>query len=381
MLNVEVKGISFQNKGAELMLHAIQEEFAKRQVDARFVVEPIGDYQRRCNFGLWQKTRYIKRKINCLFPFSLLPSFMRKMLGFINENEIDVVLDASGFSYGEQWSPLVAKYRLASTISGMKNRGTKVIVMPQALGPFESTAQKKYFGHILNTADKVFARDDNSFAYASTLLKASTKQGTLAQCGDFTNIISGLADDNFDPNMHKICFIPNSKMLEMRTDGEAYIEFVIALIENVIDSSPFILIHEADADRRLAETIQQRLSRRIPVLDPQHALKIKWIIGQSNVVVSARFHGLVSALSQGVPVVATGWSHKYKELLNDYEMGEWLFDVASETERALTKTNLLLTQASTYNQVVEVIQSNAAKHKQRVKAAWDEIFAIITAKY
>lgn len=55
MLTVEVKGISFANKGAELMLYAIRQEFERRGVAARFVVEPIGDYQRRCNFGLWQK--------------------------------------------------------------------------------------------------------------------------------------------------------------------------------------------------------------------------------------------------------------------------------------------------------------------------------------
>src|SRR5690554_2289223 len=292
MLTVEVKGISFANKGAELMLYAIQQEFARRGVAARFVVEPIGDYQRRCNFGLWQKTRYMRKRVNWLLPLQWLPRSVRTMLGLINENELDVVLDASGFSYGEQWSPSVARDRLASSIRAMKKRGTKVVVLPQALGPFESSAQKKYFGEILNHADKVFARDQHSLAYTKPLLQTSTDSQVLEQCCDFTNLIGGEKADEFDATEHQVCFIPNSKMLEKRNDGQAYEAFMVTLINQALaaQQKPFILIHEAEADRQLAERIQQRLSERVPVLDPQQALKIKWIIGQSTVVVSSRCH-------------------------------------------------------------------------------------------
>lgn len=379
MLTVEVKGISFENKGAELMLHAIQQEFAHRNVKTRFVVEPIGDYERRASFKLWQKTRLMRRRVNWLAPFALLPKRLRSILGLVNAREINVVLDASGFSYGEQWSPQVAKDRLASTISTMKKRGVKVILLPQALGPFDSPRHKKYFSHILNNADKVFARDQHSFAYASGLLAPTTDAKVLERCGDFTNLVNGVVARAFDSKQHQVCFIPNSKMIEKRSDGDAYLAFMVDMIELTLKQKqqPFILIHEAAADRALAERIQQQLSQRIPVLDPQHALKIKWIIGQSKVVISSRFHGLVSALAQGVPVIGTGWSHKYEELLGDYAMAHCLFDVTEQREAGLQQLLVFLQDAASYEHARHTILANAALHKASSTHMWDEVFRII----
>ena len=39
----------------------------------------------------------------------------------------------------------------------------------------------------------------------------------------------------------------------------------------------------------------------------------------------SRFHALVAALSQGIPVAALGWSHKYAELLGEFGLREFVF--------------------------------------------------------
>lgn len=119
------------------------------------------------------------------------------------------------------------------------------------------------------------------------------------------------------------------------------------------------------------------MTQRIPVLDPQHALKIKWIIGQSKLVISSRFHGLVSALSQGVPVIATGWSHKYQELLRDYEVEDWLFDIADQGASASSRMKELLTNPKGYTEVKNRIANNSIRHKQTAQNMWDSIFSII----
>ncbi|MGQ4276492.1 polysaccharide pyruvyl transferase family protein [Pseudidiomarina sp. E22-M8] len=378
MLNVEVKGISFANKGAELMLHAIIAQFAERGVEARFVVEPTGPYDRRVAFGLWQKSRYIRKRINLLTPVSWLPQRFRHMFGIINESELDLVLDASGFAFGDQWSPLIAWDRLGSTIARLRARGIPVIVLPQALGPFKQSASAKAFAPVLEHANLVYPRDDQSYEFCE---KLSNDTFNLKRCPDFTNLIKGLPANEFDPEHHQVCFIPNSKMLEKRQDGDRYINFMVAAISAAqkADKKPFILIHEAAADRRLTAQIQDKLDQTVPVLDPGHALKIKWIIGQSHSVVSSRFHGLVSALSQGVPVLATGWSHKYHELLADYGCAEQLIDIADGDTDALNALQHLLTDDEQHQRLKTTIIEQGKWQRDAVTEMWNEVFAELRA--
>lgn len=380
MLTVEVKGISFANKGAELMLHAIIAQFEERGVAARFVVEPHGPYQRRASYGLWQKTRYIRKRINWLAPMKVLPQRLRTMFGMVNESEIDVVLDASGFSYGDQWSPAVARDRLASSIGKLRSQGKPVVVLPQALGPFEKAASKAVFKPILTQASLVFARDQHSYQYCLDLLgcSAENKPDNLAKCPDFTNLIKGIACDSWDAELHQTCFIPNAQMLAKRQDDGQYVAFMVAALRAAqeADAKPFLLIHEADADRQLARDINAQLTTPVPVLDPGHALKIKWVIGQSRVVVSSRFHGLVSALSQGIPVLATGWSHKYQELLGDYQCAEQLFDVNQDADNAVENLRQLLIDGEAYTTLQATVQAAGDWQREAAKQMWDAVFAL-----
>ncbi len=378
MLTVEVKGISFDNKGAELMLHAIIQQFKERNVKARFVAEPIGSYERRASFKLWQKTRYIRKQINWLAPFDLLPPPYRRIFGLVKDSEVDVVLDASGFSYGDQWSPAVARDRLVNCLRKWRKRRVPVILLPQALGPFKKPQVAATFDKVLAGADLIFARDRHSLAYVSEL-SPQTAAKKVNLCPDFTNLIKGSPAEEFDARIHQACFIPNSKMVEKRSDGDAYIKFMVETIEQALadNANPFILIHEADNDRRLTKQIMDQLSTTIPVLDPQDALKIKWIIGQSKICVSSRFHGLVSALSQGVPVIATGWSHKYQELLSDYDVANLLFDVTTDLPSAKQELAQLISNEDHYQRTAKKIVSHGDQQKMKASEMWNSVFSLI----
>lgn len=372
---VEIKGIGFPNKGAELMLSAILSEFDKRGVKAKFVIEPYGDYRLRAKYSLYQKARVYKGGINFGSLVGILPRQLLNVFGIIKSKDIDVVLDASGFSYGDQWGPSLAQNRLGSTIEKLKRKGTKVILMPQALGPFKDEATCSVAKKILDNADIVFARDHVSLEYATNI----SPEGNIVQMHDFTNLATGCCYESFESSIHKLCFIPNSKMIEKTNSGEEYINSMVNLIDLAIekDAKPFLLIHEGSADRKLAELINSRISSPVSILEPIDPLKIKWVIGQSEVVVSSRFHGLVSALCQGIPVLATGWSHKYKCLLEEYDSAHSLFDVSSEMDQA--KERLLNLIEDSENRVSESnrLKKRSIELKLRVNNMWDQVFTLI----
>lgn len=50
--------------------------------------------------------------------------------------------------------------------------------------------------------------------------------------------------------------------------------------------------------------------------------ELKYLIAHALLCVSGRFHGMIAALASGVPVVVTGWSHKYREVLADFDQAD-----------------------------------------------------------
>ena len=88
----------------------------------------------------------------------------------------------------------------------------------------------------------------------------------------------------------------------------------------------FLLNHEGPRDYHLCLQINQAFDNKLAIVNGLNAKEIKGIIGASNIVVSSRFHGVASALNQGVPCLATSWNHKYKMLFQDFGQENKIFD-------------------------------------------------------
>jgi polysaccharide pyruvyl transferase WcaK-like protein len=43
-------------------------------------------------------------------------------------------------------------------------------------------------------------------------------------------------------------------------------------------------------------------------------------------VMVSRFHAMIAALSAKQPVIVLGWSHKYKEVMDSFELGSLVYD-------------------------------------------------------
>ena len=118
------------------------------------------------------------------------------------------------------------------------------------------------------------------------------------------------------------------------------------------------------------------MDQDINIVRETHALRIKGIIGASEGVISSRFHGLVSALSQGIPALATGWSHKYEMLFQDYGFPEGMLEVDANPEEIRGRIDLIISDVSR-QRIRETIIDASLVQKQAASRMWEEVLGLI----
>lgn len=379
----EVQGVEFVNKGAELMLHAMVQhlqEYDRLAIVAANLERRYRNQEGRSKAGLQYVTWIDNRLPNSgaiVNSFaSLLPSPVRRNLQLVLNQEVDVLLDASGFSYTDQWGAGYAQ-KMADKLSRLKAEGKKIILLPQAFGPFENIQVKAAFERILASSDLIFARDRVSFDYVQQFEASADK---LSLAPDFTNLLSGRVPDSFTPQAEGVCIIPNVRMLD-KTEPQIrdkYLTFIENCIQCLLDLKldPFIMVHQTGKDYEIALNLQSKFDDRLTVIAESDPLAIKGIIGQCFLVISSRFHGIVSSLSQGVPCLATGWSHKYQMLFEDYRCPQLLINPLLAPAEITDKIKEVVTEPSR-TEIVNTIKAAAQEQKELSRQMWHQVHQAI----
>ena len=57
--------------------------------------------------------------------------------------------------------------------------------------------------------------------------------------------------------------------------------------------------------------------------------ELRHLVAHSSVLVTSRFHAMISGLATSTPTVVVGWSHKYKEVLDDFGLSSLGLDSSS----------------------------------------------------
>ncbi len=375
MIRVELRNVSRRNKGAELMLLAMQQHYAGRENIELVANHRVGSKAERAAIGV---TPLVYQHLSGGFlttPPGLPPRGLASSMGYVHPGDIDIVLDGAGFAYGDSWG---AKKTLQSVkyYRWMKARGARIVLMPQSLGPFAESDVRDAAKQLFEVADLVFPRDDTAAELAKDLCDPSK----LQKCPDFTCLVkpTNVSDLGLSPNAAAI--IPNRKMIQRTSaSSEEYETFVARIAELFVEHGlePFVLPH-ATYDAELAIRIQQRTGGALPLVEESDALRLKGIIGSCRAVMCSRFHGLCSALSQGVPAVATGWSHKYKHLLAEYHCSESLVG-PDDPDEVLQKKVAGVVGAEHIAANAETLRERAKWNKERSEEMWQRIDAFIGA--
>jgi colanic acid/amylovoran biosynthesis protein len=351
---IQIDNVGFINKGAELMLYAIQERLIEeKELNVSFVKGRISGTNEECRkANLFSIPNFQRFKIKWQNHFE--PKRLHSY-GLVNKKDVNAILDAGGFQFGDQWIDSYTKKNnqlLREYYSEYKNANTKIIFLPQAFGPFNHEIAKERIKIVFDHSDVIYAREQTSYNHLITLFGEQEK---IKIAPDFTNLVNAdITLHNYNIINGNICIIPNSKMIshtnkDVSTD---YLDFLIKLIQklNQRGEKVILLNHEGPDDGHLIQDIIEHFPNNTNVStfnDRLDAYQVKAIIGHCKLLISSRFHGVVSGLNQQVPTFCTSWSHKYEELLNDYGVSENILN-PSQFEVSFEKINNALNGTSTY---------------------------------
>lgn len=292
-----------------------------------------------------------------------LPKKVGHRLPVLNFKEIDAVIDASGFAFGDQWSHARLQAR-ADRFAFFAARNIPVVIMPQAFGPFDRTARSA--NTVLASSSLLYARDPESLNYIKQLPAYSESKVRISH--DFTVALEPRdPGDSALPFVGKVIIVPNINIYA-RGNGAGYIDTLKELIESFRMSGREVagLVHDTGRDRDIFDLLAD-IGCKIPVLDGLDGLQSKAVLGKSSTVVSGRFHATVSALSQGVPTVIHGWSHKYEYLAADFDVSNLLaspYDIGDSLEASKEAAG-------------DDVKIRLAKRKQALVKGVDEMWAEI----
>ncbi|HNS32380.1 MAG TPA: polysaccharide pyruvyl transferase family protein [bacterium] len=365
-----IRGAGFTNKGSALMLCAILEKLRTRMPEAVIAMEPTGT-----------ETPVRLKRLDIL-PLGYfgrvsgyLPQAVRRSLKILTYRDVDIILDTSGFAYSDELGSSYTE-KTASSIVRWKKCGIRIILLPQAFGPFLSPAIKTAFAAIAENSELIFVRDNESMAHITSL---ALKKINLKKAPDFTNLIEGIIDERYSDKKKRICIIPNYQMIKKteKQDGIKYTSLLGKLIKYLFENgeNPFFLIHGGRKDFLLSKEISREI-KNSEIVQEENPLIIKGIIGCCKAVISSRYHGIISGLSQGVPTFGTKWSHKYNALFNEYDFPEGLFSVNLD-ERQIKKLACFICRENELEDARRRIMRASLAQKKLAEEMWNEVFKII----
>lgn len=379
---VEIKGVQFENRGARLMLRAVLERLAASRPDAQIALapHPLSPYPERARLGAWQKLSLRKRWLDLnglCYRWPEAVSRFGRRFGVVTERDVDAVLDASGFAYGDHWGPWPVRY-VAGELARCGRSGRPYVFLPQAFGPFGDAGVARRLGHALGRAALVCPRDAESLAQLRALPGEFTAR--LWPCPDFTIALRAdpVAAEACGVDERTVLLIPNSRMLEPQRAGtawrEGYLPLLAAIATRARDRGLGLRVvnHAGREDAAVCARLAV-LAGADGIVDEPDPVRLKGAIGRAALVVSSRYHGCVNALSQGVPCLATSWSHKYPALFSDYGMPGFVL-VDCDPKQALARFDHLADDRGAWS---ERILGRQVELEAQVEAMWERVLALL----
>jgi polysaccharide pyruvyl transferase WcaK-like protein len=263
-----------------------------------------------------------------------LPLFWVRSRGCRSMLDSAVVVDVAGISFADGRGFAIVVYNALMTGVPLL-LGVPVVKAAQALGPFQSMPNKWLAPLVLRRVKTVCARGARTREHLDSL--GGVNAVDVADLAFSLDEAAGLpievssALGSIDPNF--IVVMPSAVVRGIfEAKGGDYITAMASLVSEIRSKtgrSVVIAPHSYRAglpegrmnDGPVCREVAEACSGDAQVLGLDFDLtagELRHLVAHCSVLVTSRFHAMISGLATSTPTVVVGWSHKYKEVLDDF---------------------------------------------------------------
>jgi len=257
----------------------------------------------------------------------------------------DLVIDEAGISFVDSRGFVMNTYAFVCAAVPLLV-GTPVVKYSQAMGTFKNGWNKFLAKWILPKLKLVIARGQGTLDNLKGI--GITDNVKLCADGAFTMEDSPAWNEAVDKVCAEDAFyndnvvglsissVVQKKCNKMNLD---YVKVMVELIEYLTQNGYKVLMIANAArinsekprnnDLMVGDAIYNALSEKENVRwyhKEMDAEEIRAYISKCRVLIASRFHAMIGALEKKVPVLLVGWSHKYQEVLDMFELGQYAMD-------------------------------------------------------
>ena len=269
----------------------------------------------------------------------------------------DLVVDEAGISFVDSRGFVMNTYAFVCAAVPMLV-GTPVVKYSQALGTFKNPYNRFLAKWILPKLKLICARGQGPY---DNLMGIGVKDN-VKLCAD--GAFSMEDSEYWNKEVDKVCKedsfyndnvigLSISSVVEKKCAkmGIAYKDTMVSFVNWLGDQGYNVLLianaarinseKSRNNDLMVGDAIFEAVADKSKVRwyhKEMDAEEIRAYIGKCRYLVASRFHAMIGSLEQKVPVLLIGWSHKYQEVLDMFELGQYAIDFSklelSELEKS-----------------------------------------------
>ena len=263
-----------------------------------------------------------------------IPLFWVRSRGCRSMLDSSIVVDVAGISFADGRGFAIVVYNALMTGVPLL-LGVPTVKAAQALGPFQSIPNKWLAALVLRRVKTVCARGSRTREHLDSLggVNAVDVADLAFSLDEAAGLPSAISTALSSIDLNFIVVMPSAVVKGIfESAGGNYVSAMASLVTEIRSKtgrSVVIAPHSYRAglpegrmnDGPVCREVAEACAGDSQVLGLDSDLtagELRHLVALGSVLVTSRFHAMISGLATSTPTVVVGWSHKYKEVLDDF---------------------------------------------------------------